>query len=82
VTHGNVACSAVRHLANDDFSDSAWCQARARLPIQLIQNVHRQVVEQGRRRIVLHRNRALKHINLSYHILTFDPKSVKFCKEV
>jgi hypothetical protein len=34
VTHGNVACSAVRHLANDDFSDSAWCQARARLPIQ------------------------------------------------
>ena len=51
VAHGNVACSAVRHLAGKDFSDSAWCQARARLPIELIQRVHRQVVDQGRREL-------------------------------
>jgi hypothetical protein len=49
VAHGNVACSAVRHLAGEDFSDSAWCQARARLPIELIQRVHRAVVDQARR---------------------------------
>jgi len=49
VAHGNIACAAVRHLAEDDFSDSAWCQARKRLPVELIQSVHRQVIEQARR---------------------------------
>jgi hypothetical protein len=44
VAHGNVACTAVRHLAGFDFSDSAWCQARARLPIDVIRDVHRQVL--------------------------------------
>ena len=53
VAHGNVACSAVRHLAGKDFSDSAWCQARARLPIELMERVHRQVVDQGRRELDL-----------------------------
>jgi len=53
VAHGNVACSAMRHLAAEDFSDSAWCQARARLPLELIQRVHRQVVDQGRRQLDL-----------------------------
>jgi hypothetical protein len=51
VAHGNIACSAVRHLAGEDFSDSAWCQARGRLPEELIQRVHRQVVDQGRREL-------------------------------
>jgi hypothetical protein len=45
VANGNVACSAVRHLAGVDFSDSAWCQARARLPIELIRDVHRRVLD-------------------------------------
>ena len=26
VAHGNIACSAVHHLAGEDFTDSAWCQ--------------------------------------------------------
>src|SRR4051812_15337317 len=45
VAHGNVACAAMRHLAGFDFSDSAWCQARARLPIDVIRAVHRQVLD-------------------------------------
>src|SRR5688500_6185144 len=49
VAHGNVACSAVRHLADADFSDSAWCQARARLPIELIRQVHREVADAARK---------------------------------
>ena len=53
VAHGNVACSAMRHLAGEDFSDSAWCQARARLPVELIQRVHRQIVDQGRHELDL-----------------------------
>jgi hypothetical protein len=48
---GNIACSAVQHLAGEDFSDSAWCQARARLPIELIQQVHRQLIDSVRREL-------------------------------
>jgi Transposase DDE domain len=49
VAQGNVACSAMRHLAGEDFSDSAWCQARSRLPLEIIEQVFREVVQQGRR---------------------------------
>lgn len=47
VACGNVACSAVRHLTQGDadFSDSAWCQARARLPVELLRRVQRQIVD-------------------------------------
>ena len=55
VAHGNVACSAVRHLGDDDrhddFSDSAWCQARARLPMELIRRVHQGVIDAARREL-------------------------------
>jgi Transposase DDE domain len=51
VAHGNVACAAVRHLAGEDFSDSAWCQARARLPLELIRQVHRLIVDNARREL-------------------------------
>lgn len=50
---GNVACSAVRHLAGEDFSDSAWCQARARLPLALITQTQRELVETARRELDL-----------------------------
>lgn len=33
VLHGNTACSHLRHLSGLDFSDAAYCQARARLPV-------------------------------------------------
>jgi hypothetical protein len=48
---GNIACSAMRHLAGEAFSDSAWCQARARLPLELIQRVQRSLVEGVRREL-------------------------------
>ena len=48
VAHGNVACTAVRHLAGIEFTDSAWCQARQRLPVELIQRVHREIIDQAR----------------------------------
>jgi len=48
VAAGNIACSAVHHLAVADFSDTAWCQARARLPITLIRTALRQVVDAAR----------------------------------
>jgi hypothetical protein len=53
VAHGNVACSAVHHLAGEDFSDSAWCQARRRLPIEFVRQLHRSIVDDARRELDL-----------------------------
>lgn len=44
VLHGNVACSEVRHLAGTAgggkaFTPSAYCQARARLPLAVVQSL-------------------------------------------
>src|SRR6266576_265803 len=42
VLHGNVACSEVRHLAaaaDKTFTPSAYCQARARLPLAVVQSL-------------------------------------------
>jgi len=50
---GNIACSAVRHLAGEDFSDSAWCQARSRLPMDLVRRVHEQVIQEAQRQLDL-----------------------------
>jgi len=35
ILHGNVACRTVRHLADLDFSLTAYCNARMRLPVEL-----------------------------------------------
>lgn len=36
---GNVPCTEVRHLAGQNFSASAWCQARARLPLEVYEGM-------------------------------------------
>jgi hypothetical protein len=46
VLAGNIACQALRHLSDQRFTASAYCQARQRLPLALIQELTRQV---GRR---------------------------------
>jgi hypothetical protein len=51
IAAGNIACSAVHHLAGVEFSDTAWCQARERLPMQLIQQVHRRFIDDTRREL-------------------------------
>jgi hypothetical protein len=51
IAHGNIACTAMRHLAGEEFSDSAWCQARKRLPLQLIAKVHHVIVDAARREL-------------------------------
>jgi len=35
ILHGNIACRAVRHLIQLDFSTTAYCNARQRLPLEL-----------------------------------------------
>src|SRR5687767_4947128 len=43
VLHGNTPCSEVRHLAGRAFTPSAWCQARARVPLGVYRGVLRRV---------------------------------------
>jgi hypothetical protein len=43
VLHGNTACSHLRHLAKIDFTDSAYCQARSRLPLDFFLRLMRDV---------------------------------------
>jgi hypothetical protein len=43
VLHGNVAAGQLRHLSGLGFTDSAYCQARARLPLALFHRLRRAV---------------------------------------
>ena len=43
ILHGNTACSHLPHLAGHQFTASAFCQARRRLPLRIWQQVLRQV---------------------------------------
>jgi hypothetical protein len=54
VLHGNTAVGHLRHLAGLDFTDSAYCQARQRLPVGFFHRLHQAVLapcrHQSRRR--------------------------------
>ena len=43
VLHGNPAVAALRRLSGLDFTDSAFCQARARLPLSVLRRLLRDV---------------------------------------
>ena len=44
---GNVSCDAVVHHANRAFTASAYCQARQRLPLEVVQEVSAGIVKQA-----------------------------------
>src|SRR5579864_2801893 len=44
VLHGNTAVGELRHLGGLDFTDSAYCQARARLPVAFFRRLHQAVL--------------------------------------
>ena len=43
--HGNTAIGELRHLSGLDFTDSAYCQARARLPVYYFSRLQRAVLQ-------------------------------------
>ena len=43
--HGNTAIGELRHLSGLDFTDSAYCQARGRLPVYYFARLQRAVLE-------------------------------------
>src|SRR5689334_23327370 len=67
VMHGNCPCSEVRHLpaarrAGADFTASAYCQARSRLPLPLCQSLLTRVVDAA-----APATRAAEHLWLGRH---------------
>lgn len=48
IAEGNIACAAMHHLTDTTFSDAAWCQARKRLPMELIRQVHKTLIDDTR----------------------------------
>src|SRR3954451_16443235 len=49
IVHGNTACSHVVHFGEWTFSDSAYCQARKRLPLRVFHRLLGWLAESGRR---------------------------------
>jgi hypothetical protein len=43
VARGNVSCEQVRHLGDEPFSAAAYCQARQRLPLEVLQTLSKRV---------------------------------------
>jgi len=48
ILHGNTAVGCLRHLSGLDFTDSAYCQARRRLPVAFFRRLQRAVTGQCR----------------------------------
>jgi hypothetical protein len=66
VIHGNTPCSGVCHLAGETFTASAWCQARARLPLHVYQGMLAHVCDAAMQR--LQQRSHLWHGHRTFHI--------------
>jgi NAD(P)-dependent dehydrogenase (short-subunit alcohol dehydrogenase family) len=47
----NVSCEAVRHHANGQFTGSAYCQARQRLPLSVMTEVSSRIVTKAQSKL-------------------------------
>jgi Transposase DDE domain len=66
IIHGNAPCSEVRHLAGERFTASAWCQARARLPLAVYEGMLTRVCDLALPRTL--ENQHLWHGHRTFHI--------------
>lgn len=48
IIYGNRSCAAVRHLGNRKFTAQAYCDARMRLPLAVLQTLCRRVCDEAR----------------------------------
>ena len=53
ILHGNTACSHVVHFGRWTFTDSAYCQARKRLPLRVYHRLLKQTAAAARRATAL-----------------------------
>ena len=66
IVHGNTPCTEVRHLGGRSFTASAWCQARARLPLAVCQGMLTRVCEAALPHT--HEQRHLWHGRRTFHV--------------
>src|SRR6266516_1012534 len=66
VIAGNVPCSEVRHLGQQSFSASAWCQARSRLPLEVYQGMLTRVCDAALGQT--HQTQHLWHGHRTFHV--------------
>jgi len=48
IMHGNTAITHLHHLSDLTFTAAAYCKARQRLPLALVQRVSQRIARQGR----------------------------------
>jgi hypothetical protein len=70
VLHGNAPCTQVRHIGQQEFSASAFCQARQRLPLELCQAMLTRVIESA-----LPYTRQTQHLWHGHRVLHVDGSS-------
>jgi hypothetical protein len=66
IIHGNAPCTEVRHLAGARFTASAWCQARARLPLAVYEGMLTRVCDLALERTL--ENQHLWHGHRTFHV--------------
>jgi hypothetical protein len=80
VVYGNTPCSEVRHIAGGDFTTSAFCQARIRLPLEVIQTMGRRVCDRAvpltRQACHLFHGRRVFHVDGSTFSMSDTPELV------
>ena len=71
IIHGNSSCAQVCNLGNHRFSAQAYCQARARLPLAVLQTLCRRVCDEARMR---HASQAVD-LFLTHRVFVVDGSS-------
>lgn len=77
VLHGNTACSHLPHLLGQCFTDAAYCQARARLPLELFKRLLRwgcRAIRQGTETFGCWHGHRLFHIDGSSFSMSDTPE--------
>jgi hypothetical protein len=79
IIEGNCSCQAVRHLSEQAFSGSAYCQARSRLPRGVLEQIGQRVVQAHQREADFHfKTHRTFHIDGSSFSMPDTPELQKY----
>jgi len=71
IIHGNSSCTQVRHLGNRPFSAQAYCRARKRLPLAVLQTLCRRLCDAARQSVASDAS----HLFLTHRVFVVDGSS-------
>jgi hypothetical protein len=71
IIHGNSSCAGVRHLGNRRFSAQAYCQARKRLPLAVLQRLSRRLCDAAQQGVASHASQLF----LTHRVFVVDGSS-------